>query len=197
MNTGGKEMVKVRRTTKETMVDIELEMNGQRNIQVDTGIGFFDHMITSLAFWAGWDLTLRCKGDLHVDTHHTVEDVGILLGQAFNKAMLNEKRIERIAYAFSPLDEALSRIVVDLCNRPYCLFDANFSEEKVGDFETSMASHFFHSFATEARITLQVHSLFGENAHHMIESMFKGLGLALRRALSSRSGGVASTKGVL
>lgn len=190
-------MDKVKRTTNETVVEIALEIEGQRTIQVETGIGFFDHMLTSLAFWAGWDLTLSCKGDLLVDSHHTVEDVGITLGQAFNKAIANKREIERIAYAFCPLDEALSRVVVDLRNRPYCVFNASFNEERIGNFETSMTGHFFHSFATEARITLHIHSLFGENAHHMIESMFKGFGLALRRALTPRTGGIASTKGVL
>ena len=178
-------------------MEIELNLNGQQNIEVETGIGFFNHMLLSLAFWAGWDLTVFCKGDLDVDTHHTVEDVGILLGQAFGKTTINVEEIERIAYAFCPHDDALSRVVVDLCNRPYCTFNTTFNVEKIGDFETSMTGHFFHAFATEARITLHVHSLFGENSHHIIESMFKGLGLALRRALTPRTGRVISTKGVL
>lgn len=190
-------MVELKRTTRETDVSISLTVDGQRKIQIETGIGFFDHMLTLLAFWAGWDLRLSCKGDLDVDTHHTVEDVGILLGQAFNKAMPGSGEIERIAYSFCPLDDALSRVVVDICNRPYCVVDASFDVEKVGTFETSMTGHFFRSFATEARITLFIHNLFGQNAHHIIETMFKGLGLAIRRALAPRTGSVASTKGVI
>jgi len=190
-------MVNLKRTTRETAIEIALKVDGKRNIEVNTGIGFFNHMLESLSFWAGWDLILSCQGDLQVDSHHTVEDVGILLGQAFAKAIHNKEEIERIAYAFCPHDEALSRVVVDLCNRPYCTFNTQFTVEKIGDFETSMTGHFFYSFASEARITLHVHFLFGENDHHIIESMFKGLGLALRRALLPRSGGVTSTKGVL
>ncbi len=190
-------MVVVKRKTGETDIHLSLELAGERKIQVGTGIGFFDHMLTSLAFWGGWDLALNCKGDLEVDTHHTVEDVAITLGQAFKKATAGGGEIERIAYAFVPMDEALCRVVVDICNRPYCVFGADFKVERVGDYETYMTEHFFRSFATEARITLHVHALVGSNDHHMIEGMFKGLGLALRRALVPRKGGVASTKGSL
>lgn len=190
-------MVELKRTTQETDVNVSLAVDGKRNVQVETGIGFFDHMLTLLAFWAGWDLRVSCKGDLDVDTHHTVEDVGILLGRAFNESLPGGGEIERIAYAFCPLDDALSRVVVDICNRPYCVFDARFSVEKVGTFETAMTGHFFRSFATEARITLFIHNLLGENAHHIIETMFKGVGLAIRRALVPRTGGVSSTKGII
>lgn len=190
-------MVELKRKTGETDIRLILELSGKRQIQVETGIGFFDHMLTSLAFWAGWDLTLICKGDLDVDTHHTVEDAAIILGKAFKEANEGNVEIERIAYAFVPMDEALSRIVVDLCNRPYCTFDAEFNVERIGDYETYMTEHFFRSFATEARITLHVHSLIGTNEHHIIESLFKGLGLALRKALVPRKGGITSTKGSL
>lgn len=190
-------MVKIQQKTKETDISVKLNIAGAQKIEVQTGIGFFDHMLSSLAFWAGWDLNLTCKGDLHVDTHHTVEDVGLVLGKAFRQSWKNNTAIERIAYAFCPLDEAMSRVVVDLSNRPFSSFEANFNVERVGSFETAMTGHFFRSFAQEARITLHVHALFGENSHHMIETMFKGLGLALRRALVPRAGGVTSTKGVL
>ncbi len=198
-----REKVKIVRTTKETDIEIQLRLDGERKIQVDTGIGFFDHMLTSLAFWAGWDMTLTCKGDLEVDTHHTVEDVALALGQAFAQARVagpagdDANDVERFGSAWVPLDEALSHVVVDLSGRPYWVFDAQLGVERVGTFETAMTGHFFRSFATEARLTLHVRSLYGENAHHIIETLFKGLGLALRQALIPRKGGVASTKGVL
>lgn len=190
-------MVKITHKTKETDIRIDLKIKGHRNIDVRTGIGFFDHILTSLAFWAGWDMTLTCTGDLNVDTHHIVEDAALTLGKAFNQAWTNNKSFERIAYVICPMDEALSRVVVDICNRPFCVFESNFNVERVGEYETYMTGHFFNSFAQEARITLHIHSLFGENAHHIIESMFKGLGLALRRALAPRKGSIASTKGTL
>ncbi|MCH7520263.1 MAG: imidazoleglycerol-phosphate dehydratase HisB [Candidatus Marinimicrobia bacterium] len=192
-----REKVKIVRTTKETDIAVQLRLDGERKIQVDTGIGFFDHMLTSLAFWAGWDMTLTCKGDLEVDTHHTVEDVALALGQAFAQARKDADDVERFGSAWVPLDEALSQVVVDLSGRPYWVFDAQFGVERVGAFETAMTGHFFRSFATEARLTLHVRNIYGENAHHIIESLFKGLGLALRQALTPRKGGVASTKGVL
>ena len=190
-------MTDISNKTKETDIQVSLNINGTQIINIETGIGFFNHMLISLAFWAGWDLRLKCNGDLDVDNHHTVEDVGLLLGRAFLNEWKSHSGIERIAFAFCPLDEALSRIVVDICNRPYSTFEASFNVERVGTFETAMVGHFFRSFAQEARITLHVHSLFGENAHHIIETMFKGLGLALRRALVPRAGDVTSTKGTL
>lgn len=192
-----RDSVKIKRTTKETEVELQLRLDGERNIQVDTGIGFFDHMLTSLAFWAGWDMTLTCKGDLEVGSHHTVEDVALSLGQAFAQAREDAVDVERFGSAWVPLDEALSQVVVDLSGRPFWVFDAQLGVERVGTFETAMTGHFFRSFATEARLTLHVRSLYGENAHHIIETLFKGLGLALRQALTPRKGGVASTKGVL
>lgn len=190
-------MTEISRITEETSIHVSLDIHGKGENKIQTGIGFFDHMLTLLAFWAGWDLKLTCEGDLHVDTHHTVEDSGLILGKAFRKAWTGDTAIKRIAYAFCPLDEALSRVVVDVCNRPYCTFDANFNVERVGEFETALTDHFFRSFAQEARITVHIHSLYGENDHHVIETMFKGLGLALRRALMPRTGSVASTKGAL
>ena len=164
-------------------INLSLNIRGSRKISIDTGIGFFDHMLTLLAFWGKWDLALSCKGDLYVDSHHTIEDTGLALGSAFYEEWKDNLAIERISYAFCPLDEALSRIVVDICNRPFFTFDAIFNIEKVGEFETEMTSHFFRSFSQEARITLHIASLHGENAHHIIETMFKGLGLALRRGI--------------
>ncbi len=192
-----REKVKIKRTTKETDIEIQLRVDGERKIQVNTGIGFFDHMLTSLAFWAGWDMTLTCKGDLEVDTHHTVEDVALALGQAFAQAREGAVEIERFGSALVPLDEALSQVVVDLSGRPYCVFDASFNVQRVGTFETALTGHFFRSFATEARINLHLRRLYGEDAHHIIEALFKAAGLALRQALAPRPGGVASTKGLI
>lgn len=189
--------VEINRKTNETEVRVALRLEGTREIKVDTGIGFFDHMLENLAFWAGWDLSVSCKGDLQVDTHHTVEDVGVVLGQGFAEASGNVTEIERFGSAFVPLDEALSQVVVDLSGRAYTVFEASFNTELVGSFETAMTGHFFRSFANKAQMNLHVRFLYGENAHHIIESMFKGLGLALRQAIMPRINGVASTKGVV
>ncbi|MFQ6677603.1 MAG: imidazoleglycerol-phosphate dehydratase HisB [Fidelibacterota bacterium] len=190
-------MVEFSRKTNETSIQLSLNIYGEKNINVKTGIGFFDHMITSMAFWAGWDLTLRCQGDLEIDTHHTVEDVGLSLGKAFHTMWFKHQNIVRIAHAFCPLDDALTRVVVDVCNRPYSTFDATFNVEKVGAFETAMTGHFFRSFAQEGRITQHIRVLHGHNAHHMIETIFKGLGLALKRACTLTDVGTQSTKGYL
>ncbi|MBF88655.1 MAG: imidazoleglycerol-phosphate dehydratase [Candidatus Marinimicrobia bacterium] len=190
-------MSTINRKTTESNINISLNIYGSRKISIDTGIGFFDHMLTLLAFWGKWDLVLSCKGDLHVDTHHTIEDTGLALGQAFYSEWRESIGIERISYAFCPLDEALSRVVVDICNRPFFTFDAIFNTEKVGEFDTEMTSHFFRSFSQEARITLHVTSLYGDNAHHIIETMFKGLGLSLFRGLKKIDNDVSSTKGML
>lgn len=189
--------IEIKRKTNETDIRLKLLLSGERKVQVETGIGFFDHLLQALAFWAGWDLELSCTGDLHVDIHHTVEDVAIALGQAFARARENAGDIERFGTAWVPMDETLSQVVVDLSNRPCCVFKADINAERVGAFETTMTGHFFRSFATEARITLHVRTLYGEDPHHIIESMFKGLGLAFRQALIPGSGGVASTKGAL
>jgi imidazoleglycerol-phosphate dehydratase len=189
--------VEIHRKTNETEVRVALRLEGKREIKVDTGIGFFDHMLENLAFWAGWDLTLRCEGDLQVDSHHTVEDVALVLGQGFADACGDGTEIERFGSAFVPMDDALTQVVVDLSGRPYSIYHASFNVERIGAFETTMIGHFFRSLASEARINLHVRSIYGDDPHHIIESMFKALGLALRQALIPRSGGVASTKGVV
>jgi imidazoleglycerol-phosphate dehydratase len=189
--------VEIHRKTNETDIRLTLRLEGKREINVDTGIGFFDHMLESLAFWAGWDLSINCTGDLQVDTHHTVEDVGVVLGRGFAEACGARTEIERFGSAFVPLDEALSQVVVDLSGRAYTVFEAEFKTERAGSFETAMTGHFFRSFASQARINLHIRSFYGENAHHIIESMFKGLGLSLRQALIPRLDGVASIKGTV
>ncbi len=192
-----KRIATVERKTNETDVRVTLNLDGGTKISVSTGIGFFDHMLTTLAFWAGWDLDLACKGDLEVDCHHTVEDTGLVLGQALAQAQGDGGEIERIASALAPLDEALSQAVVDLSGRPYWVIDLHLQGERVGTFETSMTGHFFRSFATTGKLNLQLRQLEGANDHHIIESMCKALGLALRQALQPRTGRVASTKGII
>ncbi len=200
-----RQSTEITRKTNETDIRLKLLLDGERKVQVETGIGFFDHLLQTLAFWAGWDLELSCTGDLRVDTHHTVEDVALALGQAFARAREDARDIERFGTAWVPMNDVLSQVVVDLSDRPCCVFNADIEVERVGTFETVMTGHFFRSFVAEARITLHVRTLYGEDPHHMIESMFKGLGLALRQALRRSSGqaltaspgGVASTKGAL
>ncbi|UCH63752.1 MAG: imidazoleglycerol-phosphate dehydratase HisB [Fidelibacterota bacterium] len=189
--------IEIKRKTNETDIRLKLLLCGERKVQVETGIGFFDHLLQTLAFWAGWDLELSCTGDLRVDTHHTVEDVALALGQAFTKAREDAGNIERFGIAWMPMGETLSQVVVDLSGRPLCVFKADIGAERVGTFETVMTGHFFRSFAAESKVTLHVRTLYGEDPHHIIESMFKGLGLALRQALTPGTGGVASTKGAL
>ncbi len=189
--------IEIKRKTNETDIRLKLLLSGERKVQVETGIGFFDHLLQTLAFWAGWDLELSCTGDLHVDTHHTVEDVALTLGQAFTRAREDAGDIKRFGTAWVPMNDVLCQVVVDLSNRPCCVFNADIEVERVGTFETVMTGHFFRSFVAEARITLHVRSLYGTDPHHIIESMFKGLGLALREALTPGVGGVASTKGAL
>lgn len=187
----------VRRTTKETDLSVEIALDGQGAIEVSTGIGFLDHMVTALAFHAGWDLTLVARGDLHVDDHHTVEDSALALGSAVSDALGDRSGIVRFASAYAPLDEALARVVVDVSGRPFCAPDLGLRRERVGELSCENVPHFFSSFAQTAGLTLHVDVLRGANDHHRIEAAFKALALALRQALTSRSGGVPSTKGVL
>ena len=189
--------VNVIRKTKETEVNLTLNLDGGGSSEVETGIGFFDHMLTTLALWSGWDLSLSCKGDLDVGTHHTVEDVALALGQALSQALEARGPVARVGSSLVPLDEALSRAVVDLSGRPFCVYSANLTVERVGQFETVTTGHFFRSLATAAKLTLHIENLYGNDPHHQIESMFKALGAALSRAQAPRTGGLLSTKGTL
>lgn len=167
-------------------------------IKIETGIGFLDHMLHALAKHSGWSLLIQCIGDLHIDDHHTAEDVAITLGMTFHKALGHVRGVKRFGSAFAPLDEALSRAVVDLSNRPYCVVDLGLKREKIGDLSTEMIPHVFESFAQGAAITLHVDCLRGFNDHHRAESAFKALAVALKEALSSNgTDEVPSTKGVL
>ncbi|KAK0652878.1 imidazoleglycerol-phosphate dehydratase [Cercophora newfieldiana] len=171
-----------------------------QTISINTGIGFLDHMLHALSKHAGWSLALACKGDLHIDDHHTAEDVCIALGYAFAQALGTPTGLARFGYAYCPLDEALSRAVVDLSNRPYSVVDMGLKREKIGDLSTEMIPHCFQSFAQAARITLHVDVIRGDNDHHRAESAFKAAAVAIRQATSrvaGREGEVPSTKGTL
>ena len=188
----------VTRTTAETDIEVTLDIDGDGESTVDTGIGFFDHMLDSFSTHGLFDLTVQCDGDLEIDDHHTVEDVAITLGEAFTEALGEKRGIVRFADRKVPLDEAVAGVVVDISGRPYYAFDGEFSQAEVGGMTSHMAAHFGRSLATNAGLTLHC-SVDGENAHHEIEALFKGLARALDDAtrIDERRGDVASTKGEL
>lgn len=186
----------IERKTKETEISLSLNLDGGA-VETATGIGFFDHMLTALAMHAGFGLTVRCAGDLQVDGHHTVEDVGICLGQAFAKAMADKNGIARYGTAYIPMDEALGFAAVDIGGRPFLVFDAVFPQETVGGFDTCLTVEFMRAFAYNGLITLHVKAVYGDNAHHMIEAMFKALAHALKQAVAQTQDGLLSTKGVI
>ncbi|CAG8653305.1 4767_t:CDS:2 [Paraglomus occultum] len=190
----------VSRKTNETDITIQLLLDSTENqsISVHTGIGFLDHMYHALAKHSGWTLHLQCKGDLHIDDHHTAEDTAITLGMAFKQALGILRGIKRFGYAYAPLDEALSRAVVDISGRPFANVNLNLKREKIGDLSTEMLPHVLSSFATSAGITLHVDVLKGENDHHRAESAFKALALAIKQAIQKTGTiDVPSTKGIL
>jgi imidazoleglycerol-phosphate dehydratase len=190
----------VSRKTKETDVTVEVNLDGQGRSQVATGIGFLDHMVDLLARHSRIDITVKAKGDLHIDQHHTTEDVGIALGQAMKQALGDMKGIARYADVHMPMDEALTRVAIDISGRPYLVFKAEFSRDKVGAFDTELVGEWFRAFTINAGVTLHVALLYGSNDHHIAESCFKGLARALRSAASidpRAAGEVPSTKGSL
>lgn len=187
----------IERKTKETDISLILNLDGAGESVVNTGIGFLDHMLTALSKHGRIDLTLSCKGDLHIDDHHSVEDCGIVLGQAFKAALGDLRGIARYGYAYAPLDESLSRAVVDISGRPFADINLNLQRENIGNLSCEMLSHFLSSFATSAAITLHVDVLKGKNDHHRAESAFKALALALRVAIKREGTDIPSTKGVL
>lgn len=186
----------VTRTTKETDITLDLSLEGGE-VQVSTGIGFFDHMLTALAFYAGWGLKLSVKGDLHVDGHHTVEDTGIVLGQALKEALGDKKGIRRFGSAFVPMDEALCFTALDFSNRPYLVFDAQMPQPKIGDYDACLTVEFMRALSFNAGITLHQKCHYGINAHHITEGLYKSLGLAIKDAVKVEGTAVVSTKGVL
>jgi len=187
----------VERNTKETQIKTELSLDGGK-VDISTGIGFFDHMLTAFAVHGGFGLTLRVKGDLEVDTHHTAEDTGIVLGKAFNEALGDMSGIERYGFFKIPMDESLAEAALDISNRPFLVFNAEFPQEKCGDYETCVTEEFWRAFAMNSGITLHINVPYGKNAHHEIEAIFKAVGHALKIAVTKNSdGAVLSTKGVL
>jgi len=186
----------ITRTTKETDIALELCLEGGQ-VEVSTGIGFFDHMLTALAFYAGWGMKLTVKGDLQVDGHHTVEDTGIVLGQALREALGDKKGIRRFGSAYVPMDEALCFTALDFSNRPYLVFDAEMPQPMIGDYDACLTLEFMRALAFNAGITLHQKCHYGLNAHHITEGLYKSLGLAIKDATRVEGAGVVSTKGVL
>ncbi len=184
------------RETKETKVAVELNLDGGK-VEIKTGIGFLDHMLTALGVHGGFGLDVFCSGDLNVDGHHTVEDVGITLGQAFGKALGDKSGIMRYGSAFIPMDESLGFCSLDISARPFLVFNAEFTNERVGEFDTCLTEEFMRAFAFNAGITLHLRVEYGSNDHHKIEALFKALAYALKQAVEPNRGGVISTKGTI
>lgn len=188
---------KVSRKTKETEIEIKLNIDGTGKSAIKTGIGFFDHMLESFAFHGKFDLIVDCKGDICVDDHHTVEDVGIVLGRAFNECIEDKIGIRRFSTQIIPMDESLSMVSVDISDRPLLVYKMEFEREKLGNMDTQNFKEFFKAFTDESRITLHINLMYGENDHHKIESVFKALGKALKDASYIEGEFVNSSKGVL
>lgn len=188
---------KIERNTKETQISAELCLDGGE-VNISTGIGFFDHMLTAFAVHGGFGLTLTVKGDLEVDTHHTVEDTGIVLGMAFNEALGDMSGIQRYGSFSIPMDESLAVASLDISNRPFLVFNADFEQELCGDYETCVTEEFWRAFAVNSAITLHINVPYGSNSHHQIEAIFKAVAHALSIAVKKNDDGkVLSTKGVL
>ena len=190
----------VSRNTKETQITVSVDLDGSGVSDVETGIGFFDHMLDAFARHGGIDLKVRTKGDLHIDFHHTVEDTGIVIGQAIHKALDGFKGIRRFGHAYIPMDETLARCAIDLSNRPYLIWNVAFKTPKIGDFDTELFKEFHHAFAMNLGACVHLETLYGDNSHHIAESGFKALARALRAAIEldpKTHGHAPSTKGVL
>ena len=193
-------IAKVNRKTKETSIEAEINLDGTGIYKIDTGIGFLNHMLEQLSKHSLVDINLKAKGDLHIDLHHTTEDSGIVIGEAIAKALGDKKGIKRYAHAYIPMDETLSRVSLDISNRPYLIWNVKLKVEKLGEMDTELFKEWFQAFSQSAGITLHVENIYGDNSHHIIESCFKGLARALRLALEkdARAGdSLPSTKGIL
>jgi len=190
----------VTRNTKETKIGVKLNLDGKGGAKIATGVPFLDHMLEQIARHGSFDLEVSAKGDLHIDAHHTVEDIGITLGQAFAKAAGDKKGVRRYGHAYVPLDEALSRAVVDLSGRPGLEYHIEFTRARIGEFDVDLVHEFFQGFVNHAQVTLHIDNLRGDNAHHQCETMFKAFARALRMAAEPdprSAGSVPSTKGSL
>jgi imidazoleglycerol-phosphate dehydratase len=191
---------KVTRNTLETKISVELNLDGSGKSRFDTGLPFLDHMLDQVARHGLVDIDIHAKGDLHIDAHHTVEDIGITLGQAFNQAVGDKKGLRRYGHAYVPLDESLSRVVLDISGRPGLVFNCEFVRDTIGEFDVDLINEFFQGFVNHALVTLHVDNLAGNNAHHQAETIFKSFGRALRMALEldpRMAGTMPSTKGSL
>jgi imidazoleglycerol-phosphate dehydratase len=190
----------IARKTKETEVSVKVNLDGKGQSEIATGIGFLDHMLDLLSRHSRIDMQIKAKGDLHIDQHHTTEDVGIVLGQAIKKALGDMRGITRYASLHLPMDEALTRVAIDVSGRPVLVFRVEFPRDKIGDFDVDLVREFFQAFTTNAGVTLHVEAIYGDNAHHVAESCFKGLARALKIALSidpAAATEIPSTKGSL
>ena len=191
---------KINRKTKETSIAVEVNIDGKGNYNIDTKIGFLNHMLEQFSKHSLIDLKLKAKGDTHIDLHHTTEDTGIAIGEGLKKALRSSKGIKRFAHALIPMDETLTRVAIDISNRPYLIWKVNLKVEKLGEMDTELFKEWFQAFSQAAGITLHIENLHGDNSHHIIESCYKGLARSLRSALEvdqSTQNKIPSTKGVL
>lgn len=187
----------IERNTLETKIKVDFNIDGNKKVNIDTGIGFLDHMLTLFAFHGNFDLYIKCEGDLYVDDHHTIEDLGICLGQAFKEAIGNKIGIRRYSTVYIPMDEALVYTSLDISNRPYLVFNVNFQSEKIGNMSTQMFKEFFRAFINESKVTLHINLVYGENDHHKIEAVFKSFARALKEGSEVICNDISSSKGVL
>ena len=195
-----KRKAKISRKTKETSISVEVNIDGKGKYKIDTGIGFLNHMLEQLSKHSLIDLNVKAKGDTHIDLHHTTEDVGIAIGECIKKASNKFKGIKRYAHAMIPMDETLSRVAIDVSNRPYLIWKVNLKVEKLGEMDTELFKEWFQAFSQSAGVTLHMENIYGDNSHHIIESCFKGLARTLRNALEidpRTKNAIPSTKGSL
>ena len=195
-----KRKAKISRKTKETSINVEVNIDGKGKYKIDTGIGFLNHMLEQLSKHSSIDMNIKAKGDTHIDLHHTTEDTGIAVGECIKKALRSSKGIKRFAHALVPMDETLTRVTVDVSNRPYLVWKVNLKVEKLGEMDTELFKEWFQAFSQSAGITLHVENIYGDNSHHIIESCYKGLARSLRGALEidpKNKKTVTSTKGSL
>jgi imidazoleglycerol-phosphate dehydratase len=191
---------KISRKTKETSIAVEVNIDGKGRYKIETGIGFLDHMLEQLSKHSLMDISVKAKGDTHIDLHHTTEDTGIAIGEAINKAAGNRKGIRRYAHALIPMDETLTRVAIDVSNRPYLIWKVDLKVEKLGEMDTELFKEWFQAFSQSAGITLHIENIYGENSHHKIESCFKGLARSLKDAFEIDKrikSSIPSTKGKL
>lgn len=187
----------IKRETKETQIELSLNIDGQGKCRIDTGIGFFDHMLTAFSVHSGFDLKVKCKGDLKVDSHHSIEDIGIVLGQAFGSALSDKTGIARYGNFTIPMDEALASCCVDISGRPFLVFHAEFGDYRLGEMDSAMVEEFFRAFAMNAGVTLHINLAYGKNDHHKAEAIFKAFAHAIKAAVRMEGNEILSSKGSL